>query len=131
MKYLMDSDALIDFQKENQSVVKRFNAYPQSQIVTSAICAFEFDNGFYLYKGKSSPFKIMFPKMKVLPLTKAIAAEASRIVNRKNIQISEIQRLKFDALIAATADHYGLKVITKNSSDFSKMYSGIAVNWTA
>ena len=37
--------------------------------------------------------------------------------------------LKMDALIAATAAIKGLKIVTKNTHDFNRMYQNIAVNW--
>ena len=81
MRFLLDTDSLIDLDK-GKPIMLAVAKYPASSFVTSAVCAFEFDVGYFGFAGKASPYKIAHKGVKVLPLSKEIALEAARVLSQ-------------------------------------------------
>ncbi len=109
MKLLIDTDILID-------VEKGLRKLPEGELYISVITLYEFIRGRKDYKEAK---KLLSEIFTVLPLSNKVIVKSTEIwrdLKRKGEPIDDR-----DILIGATAIAYGLPLLTKNISHFTRL----------
>lgn len=122
MKYLIDTDWVIDFLKGLPDATLLLRALAYEGAAISLITVGEIYDGVY---GSTDPraseagFLLFLEEVAVLPLDQPIVKRFAQI--RRELR-SKGQRLAdLDLLIAATALHYGLTLATRNVAHFQRI----------
>jgi predicted nucleic acid-binding protein len=119
-KYLIDSNAIIDFFNKSLPESGR-NLLAKSIPVISIVTFIE------IFSNKSITFREQTQLQEFTDT--AIIYEIDRNIAFKTIELRLNYKIKLpDALIAATAIHYGLTLITRNVSDFSNIVGLKVIN---
>ena len=127
--YILDTDTWIEYFRHRGGVDKHIADMPVEQIYASEVSIAELTYGALhsqaVEKHLREPREIE-ETFTVLPLGDWARdyAEIRYALNRKGITVGDL-----DILIAVTARHYGLTVVTHNTKHFSQMPGIKCVDW--
>ncbi len=125
MRYLVDSDRVIDFLNGNEQVVRLFEALGWEIIATSMIRVAEVYEGIFFGRdpeAAESGFRRFLARVVVLPLDEAIMRRYAYLRGMlRRQEPGRERRDELDLLIAATALHHDLIVVTRNVRDFARI----------
>jgi tRNA(fMet)-specific endonuclease VapC len=122
MIYLADTDLVADYLNGQQAAVTLLTGLLSSGLAISLVTYGEIYDGIY---GGSNPraaeqaFRQFLRSVRVIPLNRAIVREFARIrrlLRRQGMRIGDN-----DIMIAATALHHNLQVVTRNSRHFGRV----------
>lgn len=125
MKYLVDTNAICELArpKPNAKVVEWFNATPSESLYISVLTLGEIRKGVESMEHSSRQLKLRtwlevelpaWFQHRVLPVDKSVADKWGLLQAQISRPLPAI-----DSLIAATALHYDLGVVTRNTGDFN------------
>ena len=130
-KALLDTNIISAFMKGNPSVVDSFSQYIKrhKQLSLSIITYYELLRGLKAVGSDKRVFSLQafMAQCEVIPLTQPIieiAAEIYGTLKNKGILIEDA-----DILIAATAIHKGMSVVTGNTEHFKRVKGLKIYNW--
>ena len=131
MKYLLDTNALIDYLRGQKALVKKIDS--TGEIVTSSIVAAEFYVGFHATNASKSKLalaetKRLFKKHSPLSFDSDDGKETGRLI--ATFGLVKERAIYRDVMIAAQAKMRSLTVITNNTSDFFRIVGLKVENWT-
>ena len=122
MKYLVDSDVVADYLGAKPHAIDLLSALPKEEIAVSLVTVGEIYEGIY-YGRDPQKAEVIFRQFlrlaEALPLTQTIMQRFAQIrgeLRRKGQIIGD-----FDMLIAATALHHDLLVVTRNTKDYQRI----------
>lgn len=124
MKFLLDTNIVIDFLRGKQPVVERINRILDQGLAISAVSAAELYHGAY----KSSRPKynlekveefISVPGISVVDFDKQIARNYGKML--ADLEVSGVKLAEIDVMIAATAGEIGLTVLTGDKKHFARL----------
>ncbi len=128
---LLDTDTISFFLKGNLNVARRMEQYFDhfGQLNISVITYYEIKNGLLFRDAhrQMKDFEVFVQDCLVLPITTEIAnlaANAFADLRRQNQMIGHT-----DVLIAATALHHSLTVVTNNQNHFQRIAGLVLENW--
>lgn len=122
MMYLIDSDQIINYLKGIPTTIRLIQTLVLDRLAISAISHAEVIAGVY---GATDParaetgYRSFLQDVTILPFTDTIGEEYGRVrfdLKRRGLLIP-VQ----DMLIAATAIHHGLTLVTNNRKDFERI----------
>ena len=126
MLYLLDSNVLINFDRNNPATVAFVKKH---DCCTCAISVLEFNQYTPVQIGQQKTFNELFLDMPVLPFDQSAAIECAKQVQwfrslrtpKGKLQLSylEIARLTMDTMIASIAICNNASLVTDNQKDFS------------
>lgn len=133
MKYLIDTCVITDFIKNHQGTVKRIESLKPNDLCISVITVSEIEYGIQKIKGTkqgeliSKTSNLLISSIEELDVDHEIAIEAGKIRS----ELSKIGKPigAYDLLIAATAKHYELVVVTSNVTEFGRVENLLIENW--
>lgn len=131
MKYLLDTNAVIDYLRGHQ--ILRKNVSSASGIVTSSVVAAELYVGYHATlasksKAAQTTFARVFKSYPPLDFTGADGKETGRLI--ADFGLVKERSIYRDVMIAAQAKRRGLTVITNNTGDFFRIVGLQVENWT-
>src|SRR5436853_7502839 len=122
MKYLVDSDVVADYLGAKPHAIDLLSALTKEEIAVSLVTVGEIYEGIY-YGRDPQKAEVIFRQFlrlaEALPLTQTIMQRFAQIrgeLRRKGQIIGD-----FDILIAATALHHDLLVVTRNTKDYQRI----------
>lgn len=124
MRYLLDSDWLIDYLKEEPEALELIEQLAQDGILISIITYMEIFQGVLrshdpvLAQNQLNAFVAAVP---VLPFTQAVAESCAHLRETLRKQGKRPQRRALDLMIAATAIAHGLVLVTRNVTDYQDL----------
>ncbi len=127
MTYLVDSDQVIDYLNGNEHAIRLLEALGRDGIAISLITVAEVYEGIYFGRDPETAeanFRRFLDLVDVLPLDEDVMRRFAflRGTLRQQERYRDRERHKeFDLLIAATALHHGLIVVTRNVRDFEQV----------
>lgn len=137
--YIIDTNVISELRKANagrahQSVVLWSNSVSSSEIFLSAVAVFELEMGIlkiaHRNDGQYRRLKDWFSEGvlpsfagRILPIDENVALLFARLMTPRT-------RPYRDALIAATAQHHGYAVVTRNTRDFDDLPVRVINPWT-
>lgn len=130
MKYLLDSNAVIDMLRDNEKVLSKYEAETRNKnkIVICPIVYYEVTRGFRLLNAtkKIESFWNFYSDWENLPLTDEVMDKAAEIYEQlhKGRQIEDN-----DIFIAATAIVNNCTLVTANDKHFSRIDDLKVENW--
>lgn len=122
MKYLMDTDWIINWLKGRAAVVERISSIRNAGIGISIISVCEIYDGIY---GSEQPdrneakFKYFLTGVSVLELTEGICQKFGQL--RNDLRKRGKPKSDFDLLIASTALTNNLELLTNNVKHYEKI----------
>ncbi len=122
MSYLVDTDWVVDWLAGREETVQLLSTLGREGLAISLITYGEIYEGIYFGrdpKKSEEVFRRFLRGVVVLPLTKRILQRFARIrgeLRRKGLLIGDP-----DILIAATAIHHNLTLVTRNVKDFQRV----------
>lgn len=127
--FILDTDTWIEFFRHHGGVDKHITVTPAEQIYASEVSIAELTYGALhsnaVEKHLQEPIKIE-ATFTVLPLGDWMRDYAEI---RQDLAIRGLRVGDFDILIAVTARHYGLTVVTHNTKHFGQMPGIRCVDW--
>jgi tRNA(fMet)-specific endonuclease VapC len=123
MKYLIDSDWIIEHLRGVSAVTKKLDEFAPSGMAISVISLAELYEGVYLSKNpaQSQVFlnAFLMSELKVLGVNEGVC----KIFGRQRSKLRKQGNLidNFDLLIASTALYYGLTILTNNRNHFERI----------
>ncbi len=131
MSYLIDTNAISELIKDNpdKNVMQWFQSVPGDRIYISVLTLGELRKGVDLILESARKEKIRIWLEHRLPewLQDRILSVDSKVAERWGRLLAQIKRPLpvIDSLIAATALHFDLNIVTRNETDFS--YPGLEI----
>lgn len=122
MKYLIDTDWVIDYLKGRTAVVDELTRLSEYGLAISLITYGEIYEGIYFSRDPQASekgFQKFLRGVKVLPLNKLILKRFARL--RGELRRTGNMLGDPDLLIGATAMQYNLTLLSRNQSDFQKI----------
>ena len=122
MKYLVDTDRIVDYLKGDESAVGLLEVLAQEGAALSLITYGEVYEGIYFGRNREQHedgFRGLLQIIDVLPLNQSILKEFARI--RGDLRVKGQLIGDFDILIAATALHHDLTLVTHNLRHFTRV----------
>ena len=122
MKYLVDSDWVIDYLVGKQQAIVLLSALAKEGIAVSLITLGEIYEGIYYGRDPQSSeegFRKFLRGVTVLPLNRSIMQRFGRIrgdLRRRGLLIGDP-----DILIAATTMYHDLTLVTRNRKDYERI----------
>jgi predicted nucleic acid-binding protein len=110
MTWLIDSNILIYASKGHEGILSFLRKH-QNEIAVSIVTYYETLN-FDMTQEEAAYFKALFAEMKIYSIDKTIVDQALLNRQKKKIKIA-------DNFILATAQVYGLTIVTRNIRDFA------------
>jgi tRNA(fMet)-specific endonuclease VapC len=130
-KYLIDTNTAIFFFKGHPRVVQKWQSTSPSEVKLSAITLFELHVGSTTSNRpdeRLSQIEMFLKYIEVLPIGSVEAAIAAGLVGIQRKTGFNIGPL--DSLIASTAAHHGLVLVTNNTKHFSAVPGLVCHDWT-
>jgi len=121
MRYLIDSDVLIDYFDGVPSVVSLVDKYIEDGVAVSAIAVMEILEGKLLNQtanealAEMSDFLTLVRVLDVNVGVTTVCAQLRFVLRKRG---TRIRPRSLDLLIAATAIEYGLQLVTRNVADY-------------
>jgi tRNA(fMet)-specific endonuclease VapC len=122
MKYLLDSDLVIDWLNGHQPTIRLVTPLVTDGIGLSILTYAEIFEGIY---GARNPraeeraFRTFLRGLRVLPISRAVARRAGRIRRDLRARKLPVAQRALDLFIAATALEHGLTLLTRNQKDYA------------
>ena len=122
MTYLIDSDRTIDLLSETEDAVRLWDTIERAGVAISAITFGEVLEGVYLGRDPESAeqtFEQWVRAVQVLPIDEDVARHFARMrgdLGQRGMLIADT-----DLLIAATALHHDLTLVTRNQRHFGRI----------
>src|SRR3990167_11068073 len=124
MKFMLDTNIVIDFLRGKKSIVEKIGRILPQGIGISAISLAELYHG--VYKSSRPKYNlekvdefISVPEISVVDLDKQIAKHYGKML--AELESGGIKLAEIDMLIAATAGANGLKILTEDKKHFSRL----------
>ena len=124
MKFLLDTNIVIDFLRGNKSIIEKISQILPQGIGVSAISLAELYHG--VYKSSRPKYNlekvdefISVPEISVVNLDKQIARHYGKMLaelESRGVKLAEV-----DILIAATAGEIGLTILTGDKKHFARL----------
>jgi len=123
VKYLLDTNVLSDFARGEPAVMARLRQEAPSQLAVSAITEMEIEYGL-ARNPKLGPrlreaMRMLLNTVSVLPFEREDARVAAQLRASLNSQGTPIGA--YDLLLAASALRRGLKIVTHNAREFTRV----------
>jgi tRNA(fMet)-specific endonuclease VapC len=123
VKYLLDTNVLSDFARGEPAVMARLRQEAPSQLAVSAITEMEIEYGL-ARNPKLGPrlreaMRMLLNTVSVLPFEREDARVAAQLRASLNSQGTPIGA--YDVLLAASALRRGLKIVTHNAREFTRV----------
>ena len=122
MKYLVDSDWIINGLAGAKSAVARLSQLAANGLAISVVTEGEVLEGAYRSSDQAAAltrYRQFFAAYDILPVTSSIVNEFARL--RAHLHQIGLPIEDFDLIIAATAIHYDLELITGNLRHFERV----------
>ncbi len=122
MSYLLDSDLVADWLNGQQDILQLVSPIQQDGLAISLITYGEIYEGIYFGRnprGAEAGLRNLLRLVQVLPLNRAIMKRFAQIRGQLRQQGQIIADM--DLLIAATALHHGLTLVTRNLRHFQRI----------
>ena len=124
MKFLLDTNIVIDFLRGKKSIVEKIGKILPHGIGISAVSLAELYHGAYKslrpkYNLTKVDEFISVPGISVVDLDKQIAKHYGKML--AELESGGIKLAEIDMLIAATAGANGLKILTEDKKHFSRL----------
>ena len=122
MTYLVDSDAVVDYLKGRQSAVSLLNALVAEGLAISIITYGEVYEGVYHGRDPATheaAFQDFLEAVRVIGVSRAVARRFARISG--DLRSRGLIIPAADVLIAATALHHELTLVTRNVRHFERI----------
>ena len=122
MTYLIDSDRTIDLLSETEDAVRLWDTIERAGVAISAITFGEVLEGVYLGRDPESSeqtFEQWVRAVQVLPIDEDVARHFARM--RGDLRQRGMLIADTDLLIAATALHHDLILVTRNQRHFGRI----------
>jgi predicted nucleic acid-binding protein len=122
MKYLIDSDWIIEFLKGRTEAVRLINLLLPLQCAISIMTYGEVYQGIYYGRDRAQnekAFRRFLRGVTVLGVSRVVARQYAIV--RGDLQARGMLIAQPDILIAATAIHHGLELVTRNVRDFGRI----------
>ena len=128
MRFLLDTNALIELLRVNQKVIDRLSAHQTSDFGVSAISHHELCFGAYKSKQVEANLRMVHVlEFEVLPLSQTDAERAGEI--RAALEAKRTPIGPYDVLIAGQALARSLTLITRNTREFERVEGLKFENW--
>lgn len=137
MRFLLDTNIVSLYAKNDQIVSQKIHATPASALGISVVTLMELEFGIQRNPQLSqlviSRTRTLIREINIVPYEKRDALENVSI--RLDLETTQVQRQtkpigKLDAMIAATARARGLICVTHNTSEFSRVIGLEVQDWT-
>ncbi len=129
MRFLLDTNILIDMADGVTATLDRIAAIPLADLAMAAISAAELEASIHAdpewAAQREPPTRAVLNAITILPFTAATAKAYGTIVEACGYN----RRKAVDRLIAATAIENGLAVVTRNAADFGGMPGLVVEDW--
>jgi tRNA(fMet)-specific endonuclease VapC len=122
MKYLIDSDLIVDWLNAHQPTVSLITPLLPDGIGLSILTYAEIYEGIYGGrdpKAEERAFRTFLRSLTVLPVNRAVARRAARIRRDLRARKLPVAHRALDLFIAATALEHGLVLLTRNQKDYA------------
>lgn len=122
MKYLLDSDILIDFLGGNDDIRPAIERFAADGVAISVVSYLEALQGFYRtddLEGSIADFSHRLGYIAVIGVNVNVAQVCARIRYDLARAKRQFRNRSLDLIIAATAMEYGLTLVTRNRKHFS------------
>jgi tRNA(fMet)-specific endonuclease VapC len=122
VKYLVESDRAIDYLKGRPDAVRLLQALAEEGLALSVISYGEIYEGIYFGshpRQHERDLRRFLQLVRVLPLTQVVLRRYAQIRGRLRQQGTPIGEL--DTLVAATALHHNLTLVTRNRRHFDRV----------
>jgi tRNA(fMet)-specific endonuclease VapC len=122
MIYLIDSDVVADYLKGVPQAVQQISAFVRGGIAISIITYGEIYDGIdgsYDPKAAAEVFRRFLRFVNVLPLNRSVMRRFAAV--RRDLRSRGQLIPDMDMLIAATAPHHNLTLVTRNRSHFRRI----------
>jgi len=127
VSYLVDTDRIVDYLKGRQEATDLFESLHVDGLAMSLVTYAELYEGIY-YGANPQPaergLRLLLRTVDVLPLTRAIMRRFAML--RGNLRRTGLQIGDLDTLIAATALHHNLTLVTRNVRHYTRI-SGLRI----
>lgn len=128
--YLLDTNTVIYFFKEQGRVVERLLVTPPAEVTVPAITVFELEVGIAKStqpNKRRQQLEQLLEVVTVLPFDRAAASAAARV--RVALEKAGRPIGPFDTLIAGTALAHRAILVTRNTREFGRVPDLSIVNW--
>jgi len=131
MKYLLDTCAISDFIKGNVNTITQITNIIPSELATSSITVMEIHYGLIHNPQRAKRIrkviKDFLASIAILPFSENDALHSANIRSQLNKKGQPIGA--YDILIAGTALHYNLTLVTANTQEFTRIANLNIENW--
>ena len=132
MRYLVDSDVVIDFLADDQQTKTLLDSLSADGIAVSIISYIETYQGVLeraMQEEQQQRFDAFFAGVPVLPVSQDVARRCAHLRSALKQQGKSIRRRAFDLVIAATALEHGLALVTRNTDDYKDIPDLARYQW--
>lgn len=137
MSYLLDTNVISEVRRKtpDPSVIEWFSTRPASTLYLSVLTLGELRKGIESVKDLDRRLKLTdwletdlsaFFKGRILPIDVKVAERWGKLLATAGRPLPAI-----DSLLGATAAHYSLNIVSRNSRDFENLGLSIINPWTA
>lgn len=122
MSHLIDSDLLIDHLEREPTAVRLLASLAPLRIATSVINYMEVYQGILRSPQRqvaTTQFEALMNSLVILPTTVLVAKRCAELREHLRLQGKRVHSRAMDLLIASTALHYGLVLVTRNKHDYA------------
>jgi predicted nucleic acid-binding protein len=121
MRYLIDSDVVIDFLADDPPTVTLLHSLTADGIAVSIISYIETYHGVIesaMLAEQQRRFDAFFAGVPVLPITPEVARRCAHLRSLLKRQGKSFRKRAFDLVVAATALEHGVELVTRNIDDY-------------
>ena len=133
MSYLIDTDHVIDHLHDQPAVVALLNRLTADGIAISIVTYMEVYDGTLREPdphAAQEKFHRFLAGIPVLPFSEGVAETCARLRHNRRTQGKHVNSRALDLMVAATALHYGLSLVTRNMDDYEDI-PGLALYQTS
>jgi predicted nucleic acid-binding protein len=122
MKYLIDTDWLIDYLYGNPQALQVFSTLAPDGLAISIITYLEIYEGINLSRDPvraERAFRQLLRDVQVLPVSRTVAKQVAQIRATLRRSKAPMNHRALDLIIAGTAVAYDLELLTRNTKDYN------------